>query len=340
MAQRLSPIGRVVRHRERVTRRALLRLSPRLKVVPSESILGMEWGFDRRFALGGLAISIAIAIAGLGVTILWPDKKELGWALLWAAAVIFFAWVAFEIFQWRGLRWTAFLLSAITACVVFGGLAALQREANVKNEQRTPTSQPQVTTNQPRPPSSTVTPPAAGRPRAPTGSIAPPGARLLMSKALIIALKNSTTSARGFGVNFVYANRGPIPTTGQVHADSVVVSEEPLPRGKIMQLMKEVSAFKASPELQKGGDEIYPNDPNERFFSVPDGDKKIAQLAPLFDDVVDGRKRVYFFVTIKFRDKSMRPSVVGVSETCGWFLKQLDVVHNCGVDRLYSEVEK
>jgi hypothetical protein len=209
----------------------------------------------------------------------------------------------------------------------FGGISTQGTKAP---SQPLPSNQPST------PPSTKVTTPTSASP----GPMGSPEARLLMSRALITPLKNTITSARGFGVNFVYANRGTIPTTGQVHKGSIAVSSEALSREDILRFMREVSSFKALPELQNGGDEIYPNDPNEHFFSMPDTDEKIAELASSFDDVMAGKKRVYFFVTIKFRDKSMSPFVVGVSQTCGWFLQDLAVVHNCGVDRLYFEVEK
>jgi len=61
----------------------------------------MEWGFDRRFAVAGLAVGTFFGIAGAGVTILWPEAK-VGWSLLAVAAVILYAWIVFEIVQWVG----------------------------------------------------------------------------------------------------------------------------------------------------------------------------------------------------------------------------------------------
>jgi len=235
---------------------------------------------------------------------------------------------------------SALATSIICICLFFIGIKTwhIIISHRSKTDVTTPMANPtqQGNQNPPGSPSPKVTTPA----NVGASTLAPPEARLLMSKAYILPLGNTTTGARAFGVNFVYANRGSIPTTGQVNSASVAVSDEILTREEIIKQVKDRSSFKALPELRKGGDEIYPNDANEHFISIPDSDEKTTLLAPFFDDVMAGKKKVYFFVTIKYRDKSMGPSVVGVSETCGWFLKDLDVVHNCGVDRIYSEVEK
>jgi hypothetical protein len=82
----------------------------------------MEWGFDRRFALGALAISIVIALAGVAITILWAEAKAIGWLLLFLAAAIFSAWVSFEIFQWIDRRLVAIVLAVLSTVAVLGAL--------------------------------------------------------------------------------------------------------------------------------------------------------------------------------------------------------------------------
>jgi hypothetical protein len=82
----------------------------------------MEWGFDRRFAVGALAVSLFIAIAGIGITILWPDKKGIGWALLILAPAIFWVWTVFEILQWVDKPKSRVVISLLSACVIFGVL--------------------------------------------------------------------------------------------------------------------------------------------------------------------------------------------------------------------------
>lgn len=82
----------------------------------------MGWGFDRRLAVGGLAVAVVIALAGIGVTILWPEEKTLGWSLILAAALILCAWLCFETVQWFGRSGKALAVSIFLSVVVLGGL--------------------------------------------------------------------------------------------------------------------------------------------------------------------------------------------------------------------------
>lgn len=102
----------------------------------------MEWGFDRRLAVGGLAVSLVIALAGIGVTILWPDQKVLGWGLLWIAAGIFFLWICFEIIQSVGRNRKALLFVAFAACVLFGGMTYLSWRLSGKESAPTGVPEP------------------------------------------------------------------------------------------------------------------------------------------------------------------------------------------------------
>lgn len=218
------------------------------------------------------------------------------------------------------------ILAALAVLIVVGGAGwwgtskEYRREhpKNVATAPAKPEEPPPTVGTVQTPKPQTAQPPAKPQSPSTADAIPPPEARLLMSKASIIPLKNEGTGVRAFGVNFFYANRGSMPTTGQVHSETLSVSDHLLSREEIVHDMRDVSSFKALPKLRKGGDEIYPNDPNERFFTMPDEDDKIDQLIPFFDDVMNGKKRVYFFVAIRFRDASMKPSAVGVSETCGW----------------------
>jgi hypothetical protein len=97
----------------------------------------MEWGFDRR----GLLVSLVIAVAGIGITILWPDKKELGWAMLAIAALIFCGWLVFETILWLGRTKAAFLVSALAFTLVFGGLYFIyQRYGGTEKSEAAPNS--------------------------------------------------------------------------------------------------------------------------------------------------------------------------------------------------------
>jgi hypothetical protein len=312
--------------------------------VLSETIAGMEedqQSSAKRIIAGGLfALFCALVIAAL--TVFGIISMMLGHIFMSAAGLVGGLLIWTEVIPSRPAKhkmvWTL-LLWIIMGGADFWFVKYKEAEAREAPKAAPLPTQPQAPIKPLTSPTASVNPPTLSSPTKP-GVIPPPQARLLMSSAHILKLKNKETGANTFGVNFFYANRGSAPTTAQVHKESVGVSNEILSREEVVRRMGEVSAFKALPELKEGGDEIYPNNPSERFFSMPDGIDKFTQLAPFFDDVMDGKKMVYFFVTIKFRDKSMAPYVVGVSQTCGWFMRDLDVVHSCGVDRLYSEVEK
>lgn len=117
----------------------------------------MEWGFDRRFAMAALTVGVVIGLAGIGITILWPDKKILGWSLLWTAGVIFVGWLLFEIFQWFASPLKRAGFSLLAACVVLGLLLYLQSKSTA-----TPTEQGQGATNPKSSP--TQSPPAQPSP--------------------------------------------------------------------------------------------------------------------------------------------------------------------------------
>jgi hypothetical protein len=112
----------------------------------------MEWGFDRRFAAGALAMSLVIALAGIGVPILWPEEKILGWTLLWVAAVIFVSWLVFETFQWCGLTLKMLSFSLLAGCLVFGSLTYLQlRSARSKGQEQGASNLPASSTQKSSP---------------------------------------------------------------------------------------------------------------------------------------------------------------------------------------------
>src|ERR1041385_7261948 len=61
--------------------------------------------FETRLAVAGIAVGAVLTFIGTGITILWPDKKWLGWACLVLAALIFgglVVWLAFELRQSQG----------------------------------------------------------------------------------------------------------------------------------------------------------------------------------------------------------------------------------------------
>ena len=84
----------------------------------------MEIGFDRRLGLGGLVVGVI----GVGITILWPDAKWLGWLFLLAAGIILCIWSALEAVQLLGRSQFALAVSLVSSLIIMGVLYFAHRK--------------------------------------------------------------------------------------------------------------------------------------------------------------------------------------------------------------------
>src|SRR5437588_12225149 len=75
--------------------------------------------FGDRVGIAGLAM----ALIGIAVAILWPDKKWIGYVALGLSVVLVTGWIVFEVKERLGTGWGSLGLSII-AGAIFGGVAA------------------------------------------------------------------------------------------------------------------------------------------------------------------------------------------------------------------------
>jgi hypothetical protein len=90
----------------------------------------MPLGIDRRLTVAGLLVGVAVALIGVGVTILWPEAKGLGWCLLFLGSAILFLWLVFEIKQWMGDTVPSMVIAILVGCVIGGSLGFLFWKTN------------------------------------------------------------------------------------------------------------------------------------------------------------------------------------------------------------------
>jgi hypothetical protein len=91
--------------------------------------------------------------------------------------------------------------------------------------------------------------------------------------------------------------------------------------------------------IAKRGQEMEKTD-GSRFFSIPDSKTGIeAKWLAGYFGVADPVKRIYVFVTFKYRDRSMPAHVRGVSEYCGLIIGNgnISAIHPCGRIRNFLE---
>ena len=77
--------------------------------------------FDSRIGLAGLLM----ALIGVAVAYLWPDKKWIGWACFCMAGILVIGWLTLEMRYYLRDSRSSFWLSVGLGCVVGGVLAGI-----------------------------------------------------------------------------------------------------------------------------------------------------------------------------------------------------------------------
>ena len=65
-----------------------------------------------------------MALVGIAITILWPDKRWIGWVCFGLASILVIGWLSFELKRWLGDTWASLGL-AITIGAIIGGAVSV-----------------------------------------------------------------------------------------------------------------------------------------------------------------------------------------------------------------------
>jgi hypothetical protein len=63
-----------------------------------------------------------LALLGIGITILWPEAKVLGWIFIFLAGSALCLWLFLEFVQLFGKTRKAYIIASVLSCLVIGGL--------------------------------------------------------------------------------------------------------------------------------------------------------------------------------------------------------------------------
>ncbi|MEO8051864.1 MAG: hypothetical protein ABI833_15710 [Acidobacteriota bacterium] len=127
-----------------------------------------------------------------------------------------------------------------------------------------------------------------------------------------------------------FYDAGKLPVTNAAHYFTVASA------GRILS-MKEVTDIQdrllnmVNPGPAR--DEIYPGQPNDLSFTIPEyaGDWKTIDLLSMdFKHVLDGTRLMYVLVAFGYRDRTMPSDVFGISESCQFFIGTFDRGQGCG----------
>lgn len=135
----------------------------------------------------------------------------------------------------------------------------------------------------------------------------------------------------GFFLNVFYADKGALPVSNMAHR-SIVVATEDMTQDEEERYKHLARAIEPPPP--QPADEIQPGTPPKHYFTAPQDDTEISQLGAVAPDVLSGKKRLYLFVVMKYRDDALRNGRTRVTEFCGWFINTFEAWHNCG-NRVY-----
>ena len=228
---------------------------------------------------------------------------------------------------------------------VFAGFTRSEKTQSVAVTQPTTSGTPSLPVEQP---SSTTAHPADQATAKPSAVPGPPKtdasvnlssvpkARLRIANVRVVPLPN----AAGFpAVNIYYDNVGTVAASSIGNHFAVGFSPSELPQAKMNEIQDGVLRWDGWQAVmdQHRQQELYPGDPAE-FTTIPPSDGDLANdFRANFDNVANGVTYLYVFLTIKYKDASMSPETVGVTEDCFWFSGGNFARHFCGRRRNFLE---
>jgi hypothetical protein len=140
-------------------------------------------------------------------------------------------------------------------------------------------------------------------------------------------------------VNIYYDNAGGAPAHGIVNRYAAGIASGQLTVDKINETQDNLLNWQGWEEAVAARKqyEMYPGDPGE-FTTIPPQENELAHdFRANFDNISSGKAVLYVFIAFKFRDPSMAPNVIGVTEDCFWFSGGNFARHNCGRGRTFLE---
>jgi hypothetical protein len=136
-------------------------------------------------------------------------------------------------------------------------------------------------------------------------------------------------------------NIGQIPAEGWISNTLIRVAHDPLKPAEIAALQKSVGRrINYTAAVAHFGNAKSQVDPGTGgFFSEPHNLAMFNAdlLTKYHDDVIAGKKRLYLFVTLKYRDAMLPDKHLRVTDFCGYFIDSFTFWHNCGQNRTYQE---
>jgi hypothetical protein len=126
---------------------------------------------------------------------------------------------------------------------------------------------------------------------------------------------------------------GDIGATNFVHRVVVQICPTSLTPESEEESIRDAASIK--PRLDGTYDELYPSPERELSFSAPNPPSNY--MTSQYEDILAGKKRLYVFVALKYRDAALPANEVRVTEFCGWFSGKLDSWGNCGHNRTFVE---
>lgn len=156
-------------------------------------------------------------------------------------------------------------------------------------------------------------------------------AQISVTRIAGVFVINKNTHQQGFGLNVYYRNSGTAGTDWVEHRAVVITSESPLSSSDIekdRQLARQANL----PNGDEAPAEIEANSP-ELFFTTPGDDEGFVKMAIEARQVLAGKKRMYVFLTFKYRDQSLPIDKMRLTELCRWAEGNFEAWHLCGVNR-------
>ncbi len=166
--------------------------------------------------------------------------------------------------------------------------------------------------------------------------------RITITNSEALVLHNKNTNSTSITVSVYCTNSGDLAAIGTTRSAFIDIVDRELTTTEQNDFADMIAQAKWNPAHV--GDEIQPGE--KVFFSFPNTDADISKIAARSAEVIAGKAMLYLFVVQKYRDQSMPPNVVNVTEYCGWFSggsspeSDLQIRHRCGRNRIFQESRK